>query len=224
MGEPTSRFRKGAQSCECAIDKGVNVRLGQAHAISVVTSISFMYCSKVGNVGGGSPDSLSLAAVAEDAIVAGNWLVNAAHALNAGVGGAHAVVIARSRRRRLAQGQKLVLGVGLPRSGSETMHAFWTCQGLPSRHSCCCNDNDVKTTKMTPTKRPSDLCFVGRYSRLEDGSAGLVNLANCKRYRLSTGRFIFIGMQKAKHAKKENRRWGKDCGRCVYMHMCAFSF
>ena len=34
-----------------------------------------------------------------------------------------------------------VIGVGLPRSGSETMHAFWTCQGLPSRHYCC-DDND----------------------------------------------------------------------------------
>jgi hypothetical protein len=35
-----------------------------------------------------------------------------------------------------------ILGVGLPRTGAETLHHFFTCHGLASVHYCCDDDDD----------------------------------------------------------------------------------
>jgi hypothetical protein len=40
-----------------------------------------------------------------------------------------------------------ILGVGLPRTGAETLHHFFTCHGLASVHYCCDDDDDEPAAK-----------------------------------------------------------------------------
>ena len=40
----------------------------------------------------------------------------------------------------------VIIGVGLPRTGADAVHDFFTCRGVTSRHYCCPEDNDNHTT------------------------------------------------------------------------------